>query len=148
MLCNIVSLEHIMPAENEHNIWTPHTLHKHCSTTPQSAEPQPAGTLLCTVWKVDLFIQNKRWGMLSSGIVHLHDNARPQIAAATKRPRKCFQWEVFENKVLTKIFVAKEDALYSSLRIIWNLKLRQLRWQDLQHVWKYPVMLAEFSGKT
>ena len=35
--------------------------------------------------------------MLSSGVVLLHDNARPHSAAATKRLLKRFRWEVFDN---------------------------------------------------
>ena len=34
---------------------------------------------------------------MSSGIVLLHDSARPHTAAATKRLMKRFQWEVFDH---------------------------------------------------
>ena len=38
-----------------------------------------------------------RRGMLSSGIVPLHDNVRPHAAAAAKRLLKRFRWEVFDH---------------------------------------------------
>ena len=46
---------------------------------------------------IQFFIQKKRRGMLSSGIVLLHDNARPHTAAATKGRLKRFLWEVFDH---------------------------------------------------
>ena len=46
---------------------------------------------------INSFIQNKRRGMLSSGIVLLHDSVRPHTAAATKRLLKRFRWEVFDH---------------------------------------------------
>lgn len=42
-------------------------------------------------------IQNKRRGMLSSGFVLLHDNARPHTANATKNLLQRFGWEVFDH---------------------------------------------------
>jgi hypothetical protein len=57
---------------------------------------------------------------------------------------------VFKNKVLRRIFGPKRDevtgewrrlhnkelyALYSSPIIIWVIKSRRLRWQDMWHVW-------------
>lgn len=42
-------------------------------------------------------IQNKRRGMSSSGIVFLHDNARPHTAAATKKLLQSFRWDVFDH---------------------------------------------------
>ena len=48
-----------------------------------------------TVRKLRRAIQNKRRGMLSSGIVLLHDNARPHTAARTAQLLQQFRWEVF-----------------------------------------------------
>lgn len=42
-------------------------------------------------------IQNKRRGMLSSGIVCLHDNACPCTAAQTQDLLQKFKWEVFKH---------------------------------------------------
>lgn len=40
-------------------------------------------------------IQNKRRGLLSSGVVLLHDNARPHAAQKTKDLLDTFKWDVF-----------------------------------------------------
>jgi hypothetical protein len=48
-----------------------------------------AGVYCDTLKKLRRAIQNKRRGMLSRGVVMLHDNARPHTAAAT------FGWEQF-----------------------------------------------------
>ena len=60
---------------------------------PKTIE-SPAKCGVRAVIPFDSFIQKKRRGMLSSGIVLLHDNAQPHTAAATKRLLKHFQWEV------------------------------------------------------
>jgi transposase len=66
--------------------------------------PAPAD---CAVWSVIKFlkalqelrraIQNKRRGMLSAGIVFLHDNARPHTAQRTASLLQEFSWEVFNH---------------------------------------------------
>jgi hypothetical protein len=43
-----------------------------------------AGDYCDTLKKLSRTIQNKRRGMLSQGVVMLHDNARPHTAAATQ----------------------------------------------------------------
>jgi len=50
-----------------------------------------------TVRKLRRAIQNKRSGMLSSGIVLLHDNARPHTAARIAQLLQQFHWEVFDH---------------------------------------------------
>jgi len=50
-----------------------------------------------TVRKLRRAIQNKRHGMLSSGIVLLHDNVRPHTAARTAQLLQQFCWEVFDH---------------------------------------------------
>jgi len=50
-----------------------------------------------TVRKLRRAIQNKRRGMPSSGIVLLHDNARPHTAARTAQLLQQFRWEVFDH---------------------------------------------------
>jgi hypothetical protein len=42
-------------------------------------------------------IQNKRRGILTLGIVLLHDNARPHIAAHTQALLEHFNWELFDH---------------------------------------------------
>ena len=50
-----------------------------------------------TLQHLQWVIQNKRRGMLPSGIVLLHDNAWVQIVAATKGLLQRYRWEVFDH---------------------------------------------------
>jgi hypothetical protein len=52
-----------------------------------------AGVYCDTLKKLRRAIQNKRRGMLSRGVVMLHDNARPHNAAATQDLIATFGWE-------------------------------------------------------
>jgi transposase len=42
-------------------------------------------------------IQNKRRGMLTYGVVLLHDNSRPHTAARTSALLEHFNWELFDH---------------------------------------------------
>ncbi|GBL77891.1 Histone-lysine N-methyltransferase SETMAR [Araneus ventricosus] len=50
-----------------------------------------------TLRKLRRAIQNRRRGMLSGGIVPLHDNARLHTAAATQELLDKFGWEIFDH---------------------------------------------------
>jgi hypothetical protein len=50
-----------------------------------------------TLKKLRRAIQNKRCGMLSRGVVMLHDNARPHTAVATQDLIATFGWEQFDH---------------------------------------------------
>ncbi|KFM64801.1 Histone-lysine N-methyltransferase SETMAR, partial [Stegodyphus mimosarum] len=50
-----------------------------------------------TLTKLRRAIQNKRRGMLSKGIVLLHDNARPHTAGVTQSLIRQFHWEQFDH---------------------------------------------------
>jgi histone-lysine N-methyltransferase SETMAR len=57
-----------------------------------------AGVYCDTLQKLRRAIQNKRRGMLSRGVVMLHDNARPHTAAAaTQDLIATFNWEPFDH---------------------------------------------------
>jgi histone-lysine N-methyltransferase SETMAR len=56
-----------------------------------------AGVYCDTLKKLLRAIQNKRYDMLSRGIVMLHDNARPHTAAATQDLIATFGWEQFNH---------------------------------------------------
>ena len=60
--------------------------------------PSIATHRTCQFWVLSEPVDmNKWWGMLSSGVVLLHDNTWPNTAAATKRLLMRFQWEVFDH---------------------------------------------------
>jgi hypothetical protein len=52
----------------------------------------------CETWKeLHRAIQNKRHGMLTSGVVLLHDSARPHTAAHSQALLEHFNWELFDH---------------------------------------------------
>jgi len=56
-----------------------------------------AGVYCETLKKLHRAIQNKRCGMLSQGVVMIHDNARPHTAAAMQNLITTFGWEQFDH---------------------------------------------------
>lgn len=61
-------------------------------------------------------IQNKRRGMLSSGVVLIHDNARPHSANMTKDLLKKFKWEVFEHPPYSPDLAPSDYHLFRELK--------------------------------
>jgi histone-lysine N-methyltransferase SETMAR len=47
--------------------------------------------------KLRTAIQNKRYGMLTSGIVLIHDHARPHTDARARALLEHFNWELFDH---------------------------------------------------
>ena len=70
--------------------------------------------------------QNKRRGVLSSGIVLLHGNTRPHTAAATKRLLKRFRWEVFDHPSSTRTWL----PVISISFLVWNGRWRTIFWHN------------------
>jgi len=56
-----------------------------------------AGVYCDTLKKLRCAIQNKRRGMLSQGVVMIHDNARPHTGTATQNLITTFGWEQFDH---------------------------------------------------
>jgi histone-lysine N-methyltransferase SETMAR len=56
-----------------------------------------AGVYCDTLKKLRRTIQNKRRGMLSRGVVMLHNNARPHTVATTQDLIATFDWEQFDH---------------------------------------------------
>jgi len=69
-----------------------------------------------TVRKHRRVIQNKRRGMLSSGIVLLHDNARPHTAPRTAQLLQQFRWEVFDNPPYSPDLAPSDYHLFMHLK--------------------------------
>jgi hypothetical protein len=63
----------------------------------------PQGTTInaesycATLRRLRYAIQNQRRGILSSGMMLLHDNVRPHAGARTQAMLQEFGWEVFEH---------------------------------------------------
>ena len=69
-----------------------------------------------TVRKLRRAIQNKRRGMLSSGIVLLHDNARPHTAARTAQLLQQFRCEVFDHPPYSPDLAASDYHVFMHLK--------------------------------
>jgi histone-lysine N-methyltransferase SETMAR len=50
-----------------------------------------------TLKKLRMAFQNKRRGMLTYGVVLLHDSSRPHTAARTRALLEHFNWELFDH---------------------------------------------------
>jgi transposase len=61
-------------------------------------------------------IQNKRRGMLTYGVVLLHDNARPHTAARTRAQLEHFNWELSDHPPLSPDRVPSEYHLFTYLK--------------------------------
>jgi hypothetical protein len=75
-----------------------------------------AGAYCDTLKKLRRAIQNKRRGMLSRGVVWLHDNARPHTAAATQHLIVTFVWKQFDHPPYSP------DLAPSDFRVFPHLK--------------------------
>lgn len=69
-----------------------------------------------TLRKLRRAIQNKRRGLLSSGVVLLHDNARPHTAAATGQLLDRFRWDIFDHPPYSPDLAPSDYHLFMHLK--------------------------------
>ncbi|KAJ4425610.1 hypothetical protein ANN_27806 [Periplaneta americana] len=69
-----------------------------------------------TLRKLRRAIQNKRRGMLSRGVVLLHDNARPHTAASTRELLDHFGWEIFDHPPYSPDLAPSDFHLLTKLK--------------------------------
>ncbi|GBM45444.1 Mariner Mos1 transposase [Araneus ventricosus] len=69
-----------------------------------------------TLRKLRCAIQNKRRGMLSQGIVLLHDNARPHSAGVTQNLIQQFGWEQFDHPPFSPDLAPSDYHLFLNLK--------------------------------
>ncbi|KAJ4426673.1 hypothetical protein ANN_26471 [Periplaneta americana] len=69
-----------------------------------------------TLRKLRRAIQNKRRGMLSRGVVLLHDNARPHTAASTRELLDQFGWEIFDHPPYSPELAPSDFHLFTKLK--------------------------------
>lgn len=62
-------------------------------------------------------IQNRRRGLLSVGVVFLHDNARPHVARKTKELLERFQWEVIDHPPYSPDLAPSDFHLFAKLKM-------------------------------
>ncbi|KAJ4446902.1 hypothetical protein ANN_13603 [Periplaneta americana] len=69
-----------------------------------------------TLRKLWRAIQNKRRGMLSRGVVLLHDNARPHTATSTRELLDQFGWEIFDHPPYSPDLAPSDFHLFTKLK--------------------------------
>jgi histone-lysine N-methyltransferase SETMAR len=75
-----------------------------------------AESYYATLRRLRYAIQNRRRGLLSSGVMPLHDNARPHAAARTQAMLQEFGWEVFEHPAYSPDLAASDLHLFPKLK--------------------------------
>ncbi|GFV59048.1 histone-lysine N-methyltransferase SETMAR [Trichonephila clavipes] len=69
-----------------------------------------------TLKKLKRAIQNKRRDLLSSGIVLLHDNARPHTAVITREVLRKFKWDVFQHPPYSPDLAPSDYDLFTAMK--------------------------------
>jgi histone-lysine N-methyltransferase SETMAR len=83
---------------------------------PADCEVRSVIKFLNALQKLRQAIQNKQHGMLSAGIVFLHDNARPDTAQRTASPLQEFSWEVFNHPPYSPDLAPSDFHLFLHLK--------------------------------
>lgn len=74
-------------------------------------------TVYCeTLKKLRRAIQNKRRGMLTAGIVFVHDNARPHTAVRTRELLDQFGWDVFDHPPYSPDLAPSDYHLFPNMK--------------------------------
>ncbi|GFU72922.1 mariner Mos1 transposase [Trichonephila clavipes] len=69
-----------------------------------------------TLKKLKRTIQNKRRGLLSSGVVLLHDHARPHTAVRTREVLRKFKWDVFQHLSYSPYLAQSDYHLFTAMK--------------------------------
>jgi len=75
-----------------------------------------AGVCCDTLEKLCRTIQNKRCGMLSCGVVMIHDNARPNTASVMQKLITTFCWEQFDHPPYSPDLAPSDFHLFLHLK--------------------------------
>jgi hypothetical protein len=76
-----------------------------------------------TVNKLRRSIQNKWCGMLTKGVVLLHDKARPHTAARTNALMNLFNWEIFDHPPYSPDLPPSGYHLFTKMKVWLILEL-------------------------
>jgi hypothetical protein len=99
----------------------------------KSAACELSRVLYCeTLKKLRRAIQNKRSGMLTSGVVLFHNSARPHTAARTRALLENFNRELFDNPSYSHVLAPSDYHLFTYLKN-W---LRSRRFSSSQELMK------------
>jgi histone-lysine N-methyltransferase SETMAR len=75
-----------------------------------------AESYCATLRRLRYAIQNRRRGILLSGVMLLHDNARPHAAARMQAMLQEFGWEVFEHPAYSPDLAPSDFHLFPKLK--------------------------------
>ncbi|GFS54199.1 histone-lysine N-methyltransferase SETMAR [Trichonephila clavipes] len=73
-----------------------------------------AAAYCTTLTKLRCAIQNKRRGLLTSGFLLLHDNARPHSAINTQNLIRSFRWEQIDHPPYSPVLAKSDFHLFST----------------------------------
>lgn len=64
-------------------------------------------------------IKRQRLGLLTTGVLLLHDNALPHVATATQQLLHCVRWTILEYSPYSPDLVQNDSQLFPTLRIFF-----------------------------
>ena len=70
-----------------------------------------------TLNKLHRSIQNKQRGMLTKGVVLLHNNARPHTTAHTNALIRLFNWEIFDHPPYSSDLAPSDCHLFTKVKV-------------------------------
>jgi histone-lysine N-methyltransferase SETMAR len=82
----------------------------------QSGLAVNAARYCATLEQLRLAIRRKRAGLLSSGVILLHDNATPHTAAATRAQLSRYNWEILEHPPHSPDLAPSDFHLFGPLK--------------------------------
>ena len=83
----------------------------------QQRDPTVTSASYCTILtKLRAAIRQKRPGLLTKGVLLLHDNARPHSANQTTVMLRSFMWEVLQHPPYSPDFAANDFHLFGPLK--------------------------------
>jgi hypothetical protein len=75
-----------------------------------------AASYCATLERLKTTIKRKRLGLLTKGVLILHDNARPHVATATQELLKCFWRTVLEHPAYSPDLAPRDFHLFPALK--------------------------------
>ena len=105
-----IQADHFNSEDHVHNV-----LGQNLDFLPQGSTIN-AGVYCDTLQKLHRAIQNKQHGMLSWGVVMIHDNAHPHTAAATQNLITTFGWEQFDHPPYSPDLAPSDFHLFVHLK--------------------------------
>jgi hypothetical protein len=75
-----------------------------------------AASYCATLERLKTAIKRKRPGLVTKGVLILHDNARTHVATATQEPLQRFRWTVLEHSTCSQDLAPSDFRLFPALK--------------------------------